>query len=293
METKGRPRAVGEGTLCQVCGDAFTDGEPVVYCRDCGTPHHEACFRYARACSTYACLCTACVDAAGAPVWEGEEERLRPGGGDLVERESPQSALKEMGGVALGLGWLVFSAMASVAAGGLVLCIVIMGVVRNVESSPQAVLGAVLVGLYLACHTCAQVLAGFNGFERRLRGEPLDGEPLDGEPLSCSSADDASEPEPIDEPNTASTLFGIGVLAFSVLLYGAYGEGGFPSIPFAGGSELLWGVAAGLVLAVAGYLRFRSRPRELSSGIRRGDEPPRRLTKGPSRDRDAGSPDGS
>lgn len=40
-------------TACQICGDPIiTD---VVVCRSCRTPHHEDCWQYNGACSTYGC----------------------------------------------------------------------------------------------------------------------------------------------------------------------------------------------------------------------------------------------
>ena len=42
-----------EGSLCQICGDEIHSD--IVYCRGCRTPHHEDCWRYYGACSTYGC----------------------------------------------------------------------------------------------------------------------------------------------------------------------------------------------------------------------------------------------
>lgn len=33
------------GYRCPVCGKAFADGEDIVVCPDCGTPHHRECYR--------------------------------------------------------------------------------------------------------------------------------------------------------------------------------------------------------------------------------------------------------
>jgi hypothetical protein len=40
--------------VCKVCGDPF-DGEEIVFCRVCDTPHHRDCWRYFGGCSVYAC----------------------------------------------------------------------------------------------------------------------------------------------------------------------------------------------------------------------------------------------
>ena len=42
-----------KGSLCQICGDEIHSD--IVYCRGCRTPHHEDCWRYYGACSTYGC----------------------------------------------------------------------------------------------------------------------------------------------------------------------------------------------------------------------------------------------
>jgi hypothetical protein len=47
------PGSSGRVPVCQVCGDEITDR--VVHCRSCRTPHHEDCWRYYGACSTYGC----------------------------------------------------------------------------------------------------------------------------------------------------------------------------------------------------------------------------------------------
>jgi len=44
---------LGEGTHCQVCGDALE--KDVVSCPACATLHHEDCWAYLKGCSTYAC----------------------------------------------------------------------------------------------------------------------------------------------------------------------------------------------------------------------------------------------
>lgn len=41
------------GGECQICGTAME--ERVVYCAKCRTPHHEECWMYNGACSTYGC----------------------------------------------------------------------------------------------------------------------------------------------------------------------------------------------------------------------------------------------
>jgi len=41
------------GGVCQICGSAMD--ERIVYCAKCRTPHHEECWMYNGACSTYGC----------------------------------------------------------------------------------------------------------------------------------------------------------------------------------------------------------------------------------------------
>jgi hypothetical protein len=41
------------GGVCQICGTAMDDR--IVYCAKCRTPHHEECWMYNGACSTYGC----------------------------------------------------------------------------------------------------------------------------------------------------------------------------------------------------------------------------------------------
>ena len=41
------------GAVCQVCGDDIDT--PPVFCRSCKTPHHQDCWEYYGACSTYGC----------------------------------------------------------------------------------------------------------------------------------------------------------------------------------------------------------------------------------------------
>ena len=43
----------GRTAVCCVCGEEITDR--VVHCRSCRTPHHEDCWKYFGACSTYGC----------------------------------------------------------------------------------------------------------------------------------------------------------------------------------------------------------------------------------------------
>ncbi len=40
--------------MCQICGDAIRTSD-VVFCRSCRTPHHEDCWNYFGACSTFGC----------------------------------------------------------------------------------------------------------------------------------------------------------------------------------------------------------------------------------------------
>ncbi len=39
-----------DGIKCPVCGVEFADGDDVVYCPDCGTPHHRECYKTAGHC---------------------------------------------------------------------------------------------------------------------------------------------------------------------------------------------------------------------------------------------------
>lgn len=57
--TKGKTRGSGsppEKVTCQVCGDPLQSGR-IVWCQDCGTPHHHDCWTFAGQCSTFACGC--------------------------------------------------------------------------------------------------------------------------------------------------------------------------------------------------------------------------------------------
>lgn len=38
------------GIKCPVCGNEFADGDDVVFCPDCGTPHHRECYKLAGHC---------------------------------------------------------------------------------------------------------------------------------------------------------------------------------------------------------------------------------------------------
>ncbi len=42
--------------ICKVCG-SLIDGDPVVVCSSCRTPHHRDCWEYVGACSIYGCGC--------------------------------------------------------------------------------------------------------------------------------------------------------------------------------------------------------------------------------------------
>jgi hypothetical protein len=42
-----------QGAMCQICGEEIED--QVVFCRRCKTPHHQDCWNYYGACSTYGC----------------------------------------------------------------------------------------------------------------------------------------------------------------------------------------------------------------------------------------------
>lgn len=43
----------GQAATCQVCGELIV--ERIVLCRSCNTPHHQDCWEYSGACSTYGC----------------------------------------------------------------------------------------------------------------------------------------------------------------------------------------------------------------------------------------------
>ena len=47
-EEKNMP--VLDGIKCPVCGVEFAEGDDVVYCPDCGTPHHRECYKIAGHC---------------------------------------------------------------------------------------------------------------------------------------------------------------------------------------------------------------------------------------------------
>jgi hypothetical protein len=49
----GAPPPRVEEAVCQICGEAI--GAEAVLCRRCRTPHHEECWKYYGACSTYGC----------------------------------------------------------------------------------------------------------------------------------------------------------------------------------------------------------------------------------------------
>ena len=49
-------RIRARGSTCRVCGEAIEDD--LVVCRDCGTPHHGSCWKYAGKCTVYACGCS-------------------------------------------------------------------------------------------------------------------------------------------------------------------------------------------------------------------------------------------
>ncbi len=42
-------------TICKVCGEPILEGEVVVVCASCNTPHHRDCWEYVGACSIYGC----------------------------------------------------------------------------------------------------------------------------------------------------------------------------------------------------------------------------------------------
>ena len=42
---------------CPVCAETFRDGDTVVFCAHCSTPHHDDCWTFAGSCATFACRC--------------------------------------------------------------------------------------------------------------------------------------------------------------------------------------------------------------------------------------------
>lgn len=50
---QGGALPLADGARCLVCRSQL-DGQ-IIYCASCHTPHHRECFRYAGACSVYAC----------------------------------------------------------------------------------------------------------------------------------------------------------------------------------------------------------------------------------------------
>ena len=50
-----QPSSLGAATnaICQICGEEITSA--AVHCKSCKTPHHEDCWTYSGACSTYGC----------------------------------------------------------------------------------------------------------------------------------------------------------------------------------------------------------------------------------------------
>lgn len=40
-----------ENDKCPVCGECFKEGDDIIACPECGTPHHRACYNKANTCA--------------------------------------------------------------------------------------------------------------------------------------------------------------------------------------------------------------------------------------------------
>lgn len=152
-EKRGDSPIDGQERICQVCGEAIAVEEGAVFCRDCGTAHHEECFRYAGRCSTYACLCVVCVDGEGEILWEGEEARLLPDGSESGPGDGPgvDDILREVGEAASGLAWTTFSGTLVIAVAVLVWVLVTSLLLRLGTSGVQHTVGALVGGFVAFC----------------------------------------------------------------------------------------------------------------------------------------------
>jgi len=54
---------------CQICGDQI-NFKNVVYCNDCGTAHHDDCWKYNGQCSTFGCGCKYSTDYPSSKITE-------------------------------------------------------------------------------------------------------------------------------------------------------------------------------------------------------------------------------
>ena len=51
--------------ICEVCGVALSNGEDLISCDRCETPHHRRCFDYNGGCAVYACKTKVLIQEAG------------------------------------------------------------------------------------------------------------------------------------------------------------------------------------------------------------------------------------
>lgn len=77
------------GNKCPVCGEAFVEGDDIVVCPECGTPHHRACYAKDNKCANEKnhgtgnnwvsannaepAQATPCIDPADGGPWNGKE----------------------------------------------------------------------------------------------------------------------------------------------------------------------------------------------------------------------------
>jgi hypothetical protein len=59
-----------EPVICRVCGEQL-GAETALACRDCGTPHHDDCWKFTGGCSVYGCGGTRAVPYSTAPPSDG------------------------------------------------------------------------------------------------------------------------------------------------------------------------------------------------------------------------------
>ncbi len=61
-----------KGYECPVCHEQFQDGEDIVVCPECGTPHHRACYEENGACANAQRRTKSSVSVKSAPVSPGK-----------------------------------------------------------------------------------------------------------------------------------------------------------------------------------------------------------------------------